>query len=273
VIVAVVLGIAALSRQRPERRPGAWAVAVACLGLGIYALSSHINFASHEVLSLERFYARFTPVIGPFRASGRFIWASVYLLTTFGIWGVTRIFRDARSQAATVALALVVILQTSDFDLHRPWAKAPDDRRDPQVSAAPFSIAIGRYQHLALAPPQVLGACGDPYQEDYVYRFMLLAYRLKLTFNSGIYARLDVQKVVRACGAQNLAVDTAALDTQTIYVVTRDELPRFKAADAACGRWDGNWYCVSRASDARFATYIETGKDPGGVPAPTTGSH
>jgi hypothetical protein len=95
---------------------------------------------------------------------------------------------------------------------------------------------------------------------------MLLAYRLKLTYNSGIYARLDVQRVMKACEAQNLAVDTAALDTHTIYVVSLDELRRFKAADAACGRWDGNWYCVSRASDARFATYIETGKDPGAGP-------
>jgi hypothetical protein len=258
-----VLGVVALTRRRPERRPGAWAVAVACLGLGIYALSSHITFASHEVLDLERTYARLMPLIKPFRASGRFIWASVYLLTTFGIWGVTRIFRDARSQAATVALALVVILQASDFNLNKPWATRPEDKRDPQVSAAMFSIAIGKYQHLALAPAQVLGACGDPYQEDYVYRFMLLAYRLKLTYNSGIYARLDVQKVVKACQTQNLAVDAAALDTHTIYVVSLDELPRFRTANAACGRWDGNWYCVSRASDARFATYVETGKDPG----------
>jgi hypothetical protein len=44
------------------------------------------------------------------------------------------------------------------------------------------------------------------YPEDYVYRFMLLANRLGLTFNSGIYARLDVQKVQAACEVQNRAV-------------------------------------------------------------------
>jgi len=93
---------------------------------------------------------------------------------------------------------------------------------------------------------------------------MLLANRLGLTFNSGIYARLDVQKVQAACEVQNRAVDAGTLDPQTIYVASDTEIWRFKAAgDAACGRWDGHWICVSRASNPRFATYIETGKDPG----------
>ncbi len=98
-----------------------------------------------------------------------------------------------------------------------------------------------------------------------MYRFMLLAHRLKLTFNSGIYARLDVQKVQAACETQNRSIDAGTLDPETIYVAAADEVERFKArGDAACGRWDGNWICVSRTGNPRFASYIETGKDPGG---------
>jgi hypothetical protein len=94
---------------------------------------------------------------------------------------------------------------------------------------------------------------------------MLLAHRLGLTFNSGIYARLDLKKVQAVCEAQNLAVDEGRLDPQTIYIASPTEIDRFKAAgSAACGRWDGHWICVSRSSNARFATFIETGKDPGG---------
>ena len=62
----------------------------------------------------------------------------------------------------------------------------------------------------------------------------------------------------------NRAVDAGTLDPQTINIASPTEIERMKAAGgAACGKWDGHWICVSRASNPRFATYIETGKDPG----------
>jgi hypothetical protein len=87
---------------------------------------------------------------------------------------------------------------------------------------------------------------------------------LNLTFNSGIYARLDVRKAQAACESQKRSVDAGQFDPETIYVASVSEMERFKASgDAACGRWDGNWFCVSRSAHPRFATYISTGKDPG----------
>ena len=98
-----------------------------------------------------------------------------------------------------------------------------------------------------------------------MYRFMLLAHRVNLTFNSGLFARIDLKKGRAACDSQNRAVDLGQFDPETIYVASVSEVERFKrSADAACGRWDGNWFCVSRSAHPRFATYIATGTDPGG---------
>jgi hypothetical protein len=262
-ILALIAGLAALVRQRPNWRPGIGVVVAACVLLGVYALSSSVRFGGEEIVNVQWLYDPILPLIKPFRSSGRFIWAIHYLVLAFGLWGVTRVFGRDRPQAGTVLLAVIVAVQAADVKLDRWWlVKKPE----MQVATAPFDLARGHYQHLALAPAQVLGACGDnAYPEDYVYRFMLLAHRLNLTFNSGIYARLDVKKAHAACDEQNLAVDTATLDPQTIYVASPAEVERFKAAGgAACGRWDRNWFCVSRTSNPRFASFIETGKDPGG---------
>jgi hypothetical protein len=112
---------------------------------------------------------------------------------------------------------------------------------------------------MAIYPMQVLGACGNPYEEDHVYRFMLEAYRLNLTFNSGIFARRPGLRVQQACGDLFRTVDAGLMDPQTIYVVSPSSLPRLKELGAACGRLDGDWICVSRDSDETFRTYLETG--------------
>ena len=261
-LMALGIALVALARRRPTWPAGAGFIVAACVLLGVYALSSSINFAGEEILNVKWLYEPVMPLTKPFRSSGRFIWPVHYLVLAFGFWGVTRIFGRSENGKATLLLAAVVIIQASDARIDRWWVGR---NTEPQISLVAFELSRGHYQHLALAPPQVLGACGDQkYPEDYVYPFMLLAHRLGLTFNSGIYARLDVAKVQAACEAQNRAVDSGVLDPQTIYIASPAEIERFKAAGtAACGKWDGHWICVDRRSNPRFATYIETGKDPG----------
>jgi len=174
----------------------------------------------------------------------------------------------SRQHMATAALAVIVVLQGTDLDTQGMWGRQTSEK---QIAIDPYSMAVGKYQHLALAPMQVLGVCGDPYQETYVYRFMLLAHRLHMTFNSGIFARVDSKKVRAACEAVNRSVDDGTLDKQTVYIASSDEIERFKRINAACGRWNGHWICVSRDSDTRFATFIETGKDISGGSLPPAG--
>ena len=191
-----------------------------------------------------------------FRASGRFIWSFHYLVLLFGVWGLTRIAGASRQAAGTTLLALAVILQATDL---RPDPKMFKKKQFRQASSALIAPASGRYQHLALYPMQVLTASGAPFQEDHVYRFMLQAYRMKLTYNSAILARLPHQQVQEACAAW-LEPLTPALDPKTIYVVSPGHLPLFEKAGAACGRFDGDHYCVSANSDPAFRAFLAPGK-------------
>jgi len=263
-LLSALAGIACLVKRRPTWRPGIAYPVSACLLLFLYALSVQVKFAGTQVATLGHLYGPLTPLIRPFRSSGRFIWPINYLGLTFGIWGVTRLFGREGMRKATLAMAIVVALQAGDLRVDRWWLT---NTSPMNLKLMPFEPSRGHYKHLALAPPQVMGACGDKYDEDYVYRFMLLAHRLRVTFNSGIYARLDVKQTQAYCEAQRRSVDQATLDPETIYIPSVKELERFKASGkAACSKWDGNWICVSRDSYPRYVTFIDTGSDPGSLP-------
>jgi hypothetical protein len=254
-LVAASLAAVAFVRQRPSLRAGTGAVIAACVLMGIYALSWDITLAGIHVATAHRFYDVFSVLTAPFRASGRFIWALHYLVLLFGIWGTTRILRASRPLAGTTILAVVVLLQATDLKMDSLWAQS--EFREVPFDA--FVPAVGHYRHLALVPMEVRGVCG-PYQENYVYRYMLHAYRMKTTYNSGYFARVPGATVAAACARLDQEVRTGTLDPQTIYVVSATYLPLFQAASAACGRVNGDWICVSRDSDEAFRTLLATGR-------------
>jgi hypothetical protein len=255
-LLAVAAGLIALVRERPSLRAGTWAVVAAAVLMGVYALSWNITAAGHTVARASWFYDLVTAVTGPFRASGRFIWSSHYLLLLFGIWGAACLFRASRQSAGTALLAVLVVLQAADLRMDSLWAT---QKRLRPVPFEDFTLAVGHYRHLAVYPMQVLGACGA-YDENHVYRYMLHAYRMKTTYNSGVFSRLPAEIVAQECARLDREVDAGTLDPQTIYVVAPAAVPKFNAAGAACGRFDGDWICVSRDSDEVFRTYVATGR-------------
>jgi hypothetical protein len=256
-IVAALCAAGFALRVRPNTPRRVRIVRGACILLGVFALSQIVRFAGMEVLTLRTFYSSFATVASAFRASGRFIWPLHYLILLAGVWGVSRLGTRVWRFGGIAALAAVVLMQALDLHFDRSWLQPKTFRHVP-VSA--FALAQGTYEHLALAPMQVLNVCGDPYEEDHVYRFMMLASRLKLTYNSGLFARVDAPPVEKACVALENSINTNTLDSKTIYVVAPGAFDRFKAIGAACGRVDGDRICVSRDSDERFRTYLETGK-------------
>jgi hypothetical protein len=209
------------------------------------------------VLTLRSFYEPFSSVVTAFRSSGRFIWPLHYLILLWGVWGVARLGARSRRVGATGALALALLLQGVDLNFDPYWFQPKTFRHAP---VSDFVLAKDKFQHLALAPMQVLGVCGDPYEEDHVYRFMLLASRLGLTYNSGLFARVNPVAIEARCVALEQSINRGTLDSVTIYVVAPGTVNRFKSIGAACGRSDGDWICVSRDSDERFRRYLETGK-------------
>lgn len=247
--------VAVIHRQKLSRR--VWIVGGVCVLLGVFALSQHVRFAGTEVVTMGRLYSPFKSLASTFRASGRFIWPMHYLILLAGVWGVLHLAARVWRRGGVAALGVVVALQAVDlnFDPQRLEAKA---FRQAPVSA--FPLTSGAFDHMALAPMQVLNVCGDPYEEQHVYRFMQLASRLKLTFNSGLFARVNSGPVEKVCVALEQSINAGTLDARTLYVVAPASLDRFKAIGAACGRVDGDWICSSRDSDERFRRYLETGK-------------
>lgn len=240
-------------------RPGVAAPVAVCLLMAFYSLSSGVSLAGEEIARLDWLYAPMMTVVAPFRSAGRFMWPLHYLVLLAGIWGAGRVFHRFHVTTTTAVLVVLVALQAIDLPRDRVRMQPADPKH---IALEPYNAAGPRYRHLALVPMQVPGLCTFPYQEDYVYRFMLLAYRVRLTFNSGNYARLDYQRGRQACDALERSIDAGHLDGETIYVVSAQNVERMNAAGAACGRWDGNWICVRPESDEAFAKYISTGKRP-----------
>jgi hypothetical protein len=256
-IVAALCAAALAARVRPQAPRRFWIVGGVCVLLGVYALSQVVRFAGTPVMTLRTVYAPFKSVDSAFRASGRFIWPLHYLILLSGVWGVSRLGARVWRFGGVTALGVVVLLQAVDLHFDRIWLQPKTFRHAP---LADFALARGRFQHMALAPMQVLSACGDPYEEDHVYRFMMLASRLKLTYNSGLFARVDAPPLERTCAALEESINSNTLDSGTIYVVAPGSVDRFKAINAACGRVDGDWICVSRDSDEGFRKYLTAGK-------------
>jgi hypothetical protein len=247
-VCAVVVG--ARERRLPGRR--AWPILLASALLAIYALSGDVALGGRTVLDLNWLYAPLMPLVAPFRSSGRFIWPAHYLLLLFGVWGVVRLFGRQSRQAATPILALLVAVQASD--IHKPdWASPKEFRQVPSAELRPLT---GQYRHVVLVPMQVFGVCQD-WNPDYVFRFMLQAYRMKATFNSGIYARVPADEIRAACQALEADIAAGRLNRETLYAVAVDRVPDMRAAGAACGRFTGDWLCVSRDSDPNFVRYME----------------
>lgn len=256
-LAALVVAVIAVARFRPRPQNSISVVLAACLLMTLYALSSSVRIGGAEILNVRWLYAPFDLVVGAFRSSGRFIWPLHYLVLLFGIWGLLRISGDQRRGLGAAMLAIAVILQACDLKTDPSWTRP---KNLPGVAVEPYELARGHYQHLALSPMQVPNVCTYPFQEEYVFRFMRLAHTLGLTLNSANPPRVDWPVVRAACDAEDQALEAGRLDDQTVYIAADEKLPLFKRAGATCGRWDGNWICVSPSSNDRFRTFIETGR-------------
>jgi len=255
-IVAVLIAGVLCIRRRPAMPKGGWFVIGASGALAFYALSNNVTWLGKTVVNLDWFYSSVDGIAAVFRSSGRFIWPLHYLLLLFGLWGVTRLLRNAPAAAATALLGITVAMQAGD--LKSGWASSPQTFR--QVPE--FGLPRGKFDHLAVFPMQVLGVCGDAYDEPYVYRLMLHAYRLNLTFNSGVFARVDADRVRAACAAQDGAILEGRTDSRTLYATTVPHLERMREKGLTCARFSGDWFCVGPGSDPAFRQYLETGIPP-----------
>jgi hypothetical protein len=263
-IILVIVATAGLVFRRPSIPSRVWLVGVVSTLMAVYALSNVVTFNGVEILRV----GALTPGITPFRASGRFVWSFHYLLLLFGVWGATRAFRLRRGWMVTALLAAAVAVQAADVTLAASWFQ-PKDFRSARLFD--FRLAIGHYRHLALSPVQVFEVTAAPFEEDVAYRYMLLAHKLRVTFNSGRFARVPARPVLDAAARSGSALMKGDLDPQTIYVVWPPLVRLFQDRHAACGPIDGDWICVSSDSHEPFRAFLDNAGRTAGTSPPAGG--
>jgi len=259
-LLLLAIAIVSVWKRRPKLSQGQWVVIGAVLAMAFYAFSSELTVGGHLVARARRGFRVLGQLTSIFRASGRFIWPLHYGLLLFGVWGLTRRSFPWRAQLATAILAIAVAGQAADFQMSPYWFSQKPPLRPPAQS---FALVRGHFDHLALYPPQIGSACGEPLEEDRVYGYGLLAYRLGLTYNSGTFARTDQDQVDRQCESLPDHLAASDIDPRTVYVVSKDSLAAFDGV-ASCNRFDGDWICVSPKADYGFRTLVETGRAPAG---------
>jgi Family of unknown function (DUF6311) len=233
--------------------------------LAAFALSSRITFAGKPILTLGHFYRPFMEIIAPFRTSGRFIWPLHYLYITaiVAIWIV--FYESSRLFVFTVFLAIIV-MQILDFrEPFLRWYLGYHQRKQPFIlQALDWKQAEGLYQHMVLYPPQILGGtlpgCVMPgFDPDFYVPLAYQAYRLKATFNSGYFARVDENKGRRYCQELHEQIRAGQFADDTIYVVHSQywDLLRIHIPKISCGRVNEYIACVSSTRNNDFRTFLK----------------
>lgn len=248
-----------------------WVPVGICVALlGLYALSPTVKLAGIPILTLDDLYRPFFKIVAIFHASGRFIWPLHYLWIT----AVVAIF-IAYYQTSRVALYIILsaIIAIQVIDLNVPflgWGWQ-HQRRPPLISeGGDWERATGLYRHIVLYPPEIWGGSlpgcmMPPFTMEILDRYVPLAYqayRLKMTFNSGYFARLNQNKSLKYCQELQQKIQEGTFDDNTIYVVHRQywDLLSPYIPKIVCRRLSEYIACVSARRNDAFRDVLEQHK-------------
>jgi hypothetical protein len=246
-----------------------WVPLGVCVALlAVFALSSRVTLVGKPILTLGHFYRPWIEVIAPFRTSGRFIWPLHYLYIT-AIVAIWILYHKSSILILYTVFAAVIVIQLMDFkDPFLRWYHEYHQRKQPfALQLEDWNHARGLYKHLVLYPPQILGGtlpgCVMPgFEPDFYVPLAYQAYRLKLTFNSGYFARVDENKGRRYCQELHEQIQAGQFEDDTIYVVHSHywDLIRPHISKISCGRVNGYMTCVSSVRDNDFRAFLEQQK-------------
>ena len=266
-----VLGLAVGSCFRPRRAPFPWRrltpIIAVCVALGLIAVSTYVTAAGRKVLGTSDLPPALQAIVGPFRASGRFIWPLHYLVLSGAVAGTLSLF-ERRPRAARLVLVAALGLQVVDVGTGRFRGHfAPGD----VPSLEGWSAEAAGRRHMALFPPHVrnsdgegCGAAFGPREVALAYR----AYRLGLGFNSGYLSRMDLGRARAACAALSTEVDRGRLRDDTLYVPDAGSVGLLTRAGATCRALGGEDVCVAGPA-ARSSTPRRRGARLSGRPRRT----
>lgn len=262
-----LLAFAVVSFLSPVAEPGAiqfhraWPAALVALLFAFYALGPAAKLGAQTLVRLEGMYSGLEAITGPFRSCGRFVWVLHYAVLAASMAVILRAWRS-RPGVAVTALVAAVVLQLIDFDF-KPGNMFHHARIDAGLRSPVWNGLGTEYRHLAMVPPQ-MAWMGEPCEGElpgeWRWPFAYLAYRQKMTFNSGYVARMNRDALFASCEASNAAFRRGELDPSTVYISGPKSLEALKrsGAQAVCGRVDRHAVCVSAQSQGPTRRYLES---------------
>lgn len=222
---------------------------VVLAGFCVLALSNHIYFGSHEVVSYPIPHAlKWLP--NQFRSPGRFVWLPTYVLVTFLLhWA----FSTAASPRLFAALALTAVVQVADargdWALQRTLTQAPSFVMGGQPK---WRELVYAHEAVFIMPTYscVFGDNG-PTLDFVSMEIQMLASERALPIN-GTYST----RARRRCSAEERDWATVELRPNTLYVLLPQATAvadRFQAQGASCAAFDFGRVCSSNRDAIRRA--------------------
>lgn len=252
----LLLGLWALYEL--NQRPASWStvkkifpLAIICMGFTVFAVSNKVTLANKVLFD---FQSELLNIFAIFRSSGRFFWPVNYTLI-FLILSV--LIQRHSSKTALVYLSFGLSIQFVDlyqiFESHRQvratpalhWNAALPEWENPLQSSF-WKIAAPHYQHLTLVFSPFCGNEAAPYLP-----FSYFAASHGLTINTGVGARIDVEKMMQYCRTLQEEIQQGRMREDSLYIFHPIDLAAFKKlaqVPIICRKIDGFDACVTETS-------------------------
>jgi hypothetical protein len=274
VLVWSVIGMAVICYnpgilRRRSLKP--WVPVGICVALlALYALSSRVRLAGIPILTLDDLYRPFFKILAIFHASGRFIWPLHYFWITAVVAIFIAYYQTSRF-ALYIMLSALITIQVIDLNVPFLGWGWQHQRKPPLISErGDWERAMGLYRHIVLYPPEIWGGSlpgcvMPPFTIELLDRYVPLAYqayRLKMTFNSGYFARLNQNRSLKYCQELHQKIQEGTFENDTIYVVHRQywDLLNPYIPKIVCGRLSDYIACVSSRRNDAFREVLEQRK-------------
>lgn len=206
-----------------------WPLALVLVASFVYSLSNQVTWRGVLITDLSSLYAPLTELTGTFRSSGRFAWLLHLGLIALALRAAHLPAYPHLSRALLTFALCVSVAEQSAIQL--PFPAVP-----LYAFGGPFQGSGRDYSHLEVVPLQLQWEC--PYNEPLVNAFSYLAYRERMTFNSGNFMR-------KQPGARALCNHVpTALEPRSIYILAPDLVATMRARGGECGKLDGLDICV-----------------------------
>nr|WP_298375294.1 DUF6311 domain-containing protein [uncultured Halomonas sp.] len=211
-------------------------LALALVGLFLFALGDRWIIGK-VVTNIP--YPDWTQVLTQYlRSSGRLVWPLLYGLLLLAL---VILMYKARRRTLSVVLGVAVVLQWLDLaDMHGFIRDNLDQRVAAAASGPPFAaITDPRLNALLETRERIDYLPGDDLEK--LKPYVWLAVRHDLPLNVAYFARVNAEALLKATAPQVDAIQSGALEEDTLYVITNDELSQraCEIDQATCFDMDG----------------------------------